>query len=231
MLLSCATYIDLTHNITPTISTWDGRCGFECKTLLDYNDNTTDVKFCVQRFKLLAGIGTHMDAPAHCFFGAQTIDQLDITTFIVPCVVIDARDRTTASYSVTLQDIQRFEYEHGTIPAKSLVAVNTGWDRFWPNARAYHNNHHFPSVTPEAAHLLVERNIVGLAIDTLSVDRPESGYPVHAILLNAGLYIIENATNLDKLPPIGAHILALPIKVQGATEAPIRFIGIIPQAK
>lgn len=222
-----ATYIDLTHTITPTIPTWDGSCGFKLQTLLDYADCTTEVKFRVQRFEMVAGIGTHMDAPAHCIAGAATIDKLKLTSLCVPCIVIDVRTQADAHYTVNLHDIQNFENEHGTIPAGSLVAINTGWDHFWHDADAYRNNHKFPSISPEVAHALVERKIVGVAIDTLGVDRPEDGYPVHPILLSADIYIIENATNLDKLPPVGAYTMALPIKIEGATEAPLRFVGII----
>jgi kynurenine formamidase len=228
MIFQGSSYIDLTHTITPTIPTWDGSCGFKLQILLDYNDCTTEVKFHVQRFEMVAGIGTHMDAPAHCIAGANTIDKLQLTSLCVPCVVIDVRTQADAYYTVSWQDLENFENRYGIIPAGSLVAINTGWDRFWHDADAYRNNHKFPSISPEVARWLVNRKIVGIAIDTLGVDRPEDGYPVHPILLGAGIYIIENATNLDKLPPVGAFTIALPIKVANSTEAPIRFVGIIP---
>lgn len=42
-------------------------------------------------------------------------------------------------------------------------------------------------------------------------------------------YIVENVANLASLPITGSCILALPIKVRGATEAPIRLIGLIKE--
>lgn len=225
---SSTTYIDLSHTITPNTPTWEGGWGFKIHTLLDYSDCTTDTKFRVQRFDLVAGIGTHMDAPAHCIAGAKAIHELPLTSLFTPCAVIDVRERADAHYSVSLQDILKFEKAHGEIQTGSLVAINTGWDRFWPDAATYRNNHVFPAISPEAAEHLIKQNVAGIAIDTLGVDRPEDDYPVHRMLLNAGIYIIENATNLDKLPPVGACTVALPIKVEGAAEAPIRFMGIIP---
>lgn len=222
------TYIDLSHAITPNTPTWEGGCGFTVQTLLDYSDCTTDTEFRVQRFELLAGIGTHMDAPAHCIAGAKAIHELPIASLFTPCIVIDVRTLADAHYSVTLHDILNFEQAHGEIQAGSLVAINTGWDRFWQNATAYRNNRVFPAISTEAADFLIKRNIAGIAIDTLGVDRPEDDYPVHRMLLSAGIYIIENATNLDKLPPVGSYTIALPIKVENATEAPIRLVGIIP---
>lgn len=83
----------------------------------------------------------------------------------------------------------------------------------------------------EAAHFLLSRKIVGLGIDTLSPDRPDNGYPVHAALLGAGKYIIENIANADSLPSVGSFILALPIKIKEGTEAPIRLIALIDELK
>ncbi len=57
-------------------------------------------------------------------------------------------------------------------------------------------------------------------------DREEDGFPVHQLLLNSGKYIIENIANCNKLPPTGASIIALPIKVKNGTEAPIRLVGV-----
>jgi kynurenine formamidase len=50
---------------------------------------------------------------------------------------------------------------------------------------------------------------------------------VHKQLLGAGKYILENVTNLEGLPAKGSFILALPLKIKGGTEAPVRLIGLI----
>lgn len=85
----------------------------------------------------------------------------------------------------------------------------------------------FPSVSKEAAQLLVERNIKGLGIDTLGPDTAESGYPVHQVILGQGKYLVENVANADLLPPVGSTILVAPLYILGGTEAPIRLIGFV----
>ncbi len=60
-----------------------------------------------------------------------------------------------------------------------------------------------------------------------SPDTPESNYPVHKTLLGAGKYLVENVANAQSMPPIGGFTLALPIRLQGMTEAPFRLIGLI----
>ncbi|MEI8296220.1 MAG: cyclase family protein [Alphaproteobacteria bacterium] len=107
------------------------------------------------------------------------------------------------------------------------MVIHTGWERYWGVPEKYRNNLVFPSVSAEAALALQMRQIVGLGIDTLSPDLPEDGFPVHQLILGAGKYIVENIANASKLPPMGAYILAFPMKIQGGTEAPIRLVGAI----
>ena len=39
-------------------------------------------------------------------------------------------------------------------------------------------------------------------------------------------YIVENIANSASLPPLSCYSLALPIKIEGGTEAPIRLIAL-----
>lgn len=73
----------------------------------------------------------------------------------------------------------------------------------------------------------MDRNVNGIGIDTLSPDTPISNFPVHRIILDANKYIIENINNLERMPVIGAYVLALPLKGPELTEAPVRMIGLI----
>lgn len=224
--LNNLTYIDLTHSLSPEIPHWGSGCGFQHNVELDYADCNTNVKFRVQKIEMHAGIGTHMDAPAHCIPGGTTIEEITLKQLITSCIVIDVSHNAHEKYSVTCDDIHDFEKKYGTIFKDTFVIIHTGWERFWNQPEKYRNNLIFPSISIEAAQLLLERNIIGLGIDTLSPDRDEDGFPVHQLLLNAGKYIIENIANSNKIPPIGASIIALPIKIKDGTEAPIRLIGV-----
>lgn len=221
--------IDLTHTLEETTPSWHGSCGFKHEVKLDYCDCETPVKFRVQQIKMHAGIGTHIDAPSHCVAHGKNVEELALENLAAPCVMIDVSGSAHAGYSVTVQDIEAFEKTHGVIEEKSFVIVRTGWEKFWSTPTEYRNDHMFPSVSYEAAILLLQRHIAGLGIDTLSPDRPESGYPVHAALLGAGCYIVENVANSASLPPKGSFTLALPIKTKGGTEAPIRLVGLLPK--
>ncbi len=219
--------IDLTHTLESGIPTWNGGCGFKHELDLDYDDCEGKDKFRVMNFWMHAGIGTHMDAPSHCIPGGKCIHEFDVNDLIFPCVVIDISAKADERYSLTPEDIRAFESKQGTIMKDSCVMIKTDWEKFWCSPEKYHNNHVFPSVSIQAANLLLQRGVAALGIDTLSPDRPEDGFKVHRAFLGNGKIVLENVAGLDKMPPMGSYIMALPIKVKQATEAPLRLVGLI----
>jgi kynurenine formamidase len=48
------------------------------------------------------------------------------------------------------------------------------------------------------------------------------------MLLGKGKLVLENVAHLVNLPPVGARLLVMPLKLEGATESPVRLIGILP---
>ncbi len=85
-----------------------------------------------------------------------------------------------------------------------------------------------PSIQAGVGDLLIKRGVAGIGIDTLSPDPYGGDYPLHVQLLGADKFILENLTNLDKLPKRGASLIALPLKIAEGTESPIRAIALIP---
>ncbi len=218
--------IDLTHTISAGIPIWDDGRGFEMLTVNDYKDCTPPDLFRNQTIKCNTGIGTHMDAPAHCVPGGKTIDMLTMDELVTDCVVIDVGG-ADENFIAMPEVIEKWEAEHGQIKANSFVIFYTGWSKFWDDTGKYRNNYKFPTVHKTTAELLVKRNIAGLGVDTLSADNGSLGFPVHQIVLGAGKYLVENIADLKDVPPVGAKIHVLPIKIKDATEAPIRLIAII----
>ena len=219
--------IDLTHTLNSFIPVWNGGCGFNHDLHIDYSDCHGEDKFRVMKIGMYAGMGTHMDAPSHCVSGAKCVHEFKVDELCMPCVVIDISGKAHERYSVTCDDITAFEADYGKINPSSCVIIKTGWEKFWSNPEKYHNNHIFPSVSINAANLLLEREVFALGTDTFSSDRPEDGFKVHKAFLGSGKILIENVANLDNMPKIGGHIMALPIKIQDGTEAPLRLIGLI----
>ncbi len=222
--------IDLTHTLSPSIPSWDGGCGFQ-HTLRDDYDPIAPYQLRTYDIKMQSGMGTHIDAPAHFIPGGRCINDLEFQELIAPCIVINVSDQRHERFSLSVQDIESFEGQYGIISPGCFVIVYTGWDQYWTTPEKYRNNLIFPSISTEAAQILLERQIVGLGIDTLSPDRPEDGFPVHQLILKADKYIVENVANAFILPPIGAYTLAMPLKIQDGTEAPMRLVGLLIKGK
>jgi kynurenine formamidase len=217
--------IDLTHTLSSDTVSWDGDCGFNLSTTTDYIDCTPPNLFRVQKIEMRAGMGTHMDAPAHCIPGGKTIDALPLTDLVTECIVIDVSKEADEKYVAMPEVVARFEEKYGMIPQGSFVIFYTGWSMRWDNKEKYRNNLQFPSIHEDTAKLLLERNIAGLGVDTLSADTGKNGFPVHRAILSAGKYLVENIANANTLPSVGAKICVLPIKIKEGTEAPVRLLA------
>jgi len=218
--------VDLTHSLSPDIPTWEGSCGFCSEVKKDY-----DEMFRVENYTMVAGIGTHMDAPAHLIPKGLPIAEIPLEQLFVSAFVLDVSKQAHPDYLVTAKDIIQFEKDHGRIAVNSLFIAYTGWSRRWPGVE-YRNADesgklHFPAYSAEAAECLLERHISGIGIDTLSPDCSDSSYPVHHLILGAGKYILENLTNLHLIPPAGAYVIALPMKIAGGPESAVRAVGLI----
>jgi kynurenine formamidase len=219
--------LDLTHTITPETPHFDGGCQFELHTVIDYKDCTPPNLFRVQKIETKAGIGTHMDAPAHIVKGGKTIESLELNNLVTDCVVIRVDNEVNEKYVIMPSVVEKFEEEHGKITPNSFVIFYTGWEQYWNNPEKFINDHMSPSLHISTGELLLERNIAGIGIDTLSIDSGAEDFPLHRLILGAGKYLVENVANAKELPPIGATIFVLPMKMKGATEAPIRLIALI----
>ncbi|NGX37173.1 MAG: Kynurenine formamidase [Chlamydiae bacterium] len=218
--------IDLTHTLNDKIPTWTGRCSFYTKVLADYNPAK------VMRYQMNSASGTHMDAPAHFMPDGLTIEAIPIENLIVPLYVIDVTQEAHPDFFLTPNHIAQFEKAHGKIAPNSFVVAYTGWQERWSTPHLYRNvdsegNGHYPGFSAESAQLLLEREIAGIGIDTLNPDGNNQEYPVHYAILGAGKYIVENLTNLDKVPASGAQVALLPLKIEGAPEAPIRAVALL----
>src|SRR5262249_47098071 len=121
-------------------------------------------------------LGTHLDAPNHFEKKQPSVDELTPAQLMAPGVVIDVAPlaEQDADFRLRVEDIERWESEHGKIPETAVVLLRTGWGRHWSNFDRYknqdvHGKMHFPGYTAEAAKFLVfSRNVRGLGIDTLS---------------------------------------------------------------
>jgi kynurenine formamidase len=196
--------------------------------------------YAANNFYMAEHSGTHMDAPIHFAEGKWTADQVPLDRLIGPAVVIDVQEQAAkdADYRLSVADIQTWEKANGEIPQGAIVLALTGWGKFWPDKKKYlgtdkpgdTENLHFPGFSQAAAEFLVgQRDLDALGIDTPSLDYGQAkDFIVHRIVNGANKPGLENIANLDRLPPIGATLIALPMKIKGGSGGPARIIALLP---
>jgi kynurenine formamidase len=220
--------VDLTHTLTVDFPTFDGGPAFEQQRALTLARDG----YNLNRFSYGEHVGTHFDAPVH-FSDGITVDRIPAESLVCPLLVLDIRAKAAADadYQVTPDDITAFEAQHGRLPAGACLAVNAGWDARvgTPGFRnAAGNALRFPGFRPDAAPLLIARNLAGVAVDTLSLDHGGSAdFAFHKAWLGSGRWGIECIAGLGALPPTGATLVAGAPKIAGGTGGHGRVLALL----
>lgn len=237
-----AEWIDMSYSYNEGTIFWPTAQPFELEVV---SAGVTDsgYYYAANNFCMAEHGGTHLDAPIHFSEGSHTTEQIPIRRLVGPAAVVDlsAAAEVDPDYRVSLSDLEAWEAEHGRIPDGAILLVRTGWGAHWPDAEDYLGTArrgpeavpelHFPGLHPAAARWLVEnRRIDALGIDTPSIDYGQSTlFEVHQILFAENIPAFENVAALDRLPPTGAYVIALPMKIAGGSGGPLRIVGVIPE--
>ncbi|MEE9297357.1 MAG: cyclase family protein [Phycisphaerae bacterium] len=230
--------IDLTHPFNEQTIYWPTARRFEL-TQVAYGLNEVGQWYASNDFCASEHGGTHLDAPIHFAAGRRATADIPITQLIGPLRVIDVRAQCEGdrNYQLAPEDIQRHERRYGPIDPGTIVLIRTGFGRYYPDAKAYLGSDvrgvagdlSFPGIGEAAARALVSRRVDLVGLDTASLDHgPSIDFESHRVLNGANIPGLENVANLDKLPPRGATLIALPMKIDGGTGGPCRIIAILP---
>lgn len=249
MLSACATpgslsgghWVDLTHDLAEDSIFWPTATGFRHERVA-YGDTPGGWFYSSYDLHLSEHGGTHLDAPIHFAAGKLTADRIPLTRLIGPAAVIDISAKALADrdYLASSADLEAWERANGRIRAGTIVLIRTGYDRYWPDRERYMGTAergpeavtklHFPGIDPELAHVLVERRVAAVGLDTPSLDHGQSkDFATHRTLLGANIPGFENVTGLDQLPATGALVIALPIKIRDGSGGPLRIIARLPR--
>jgi len=225
--------LDLSYTISERNPAWPGDTHtYEAKI----NARAEEAGYFSRSFCMLEHFGTHLDAPIHFPPGKTPVDKIPPERLFGPAVVIDVRAEAEkdADYRLAADRIAQWEGKHGRIPAGAIVLLRTGWAARWPDEKRYRNMGaagvmHFPGFSVEAVKLLIERQVSGLGIDTLSVDYgPSKDFEVHKLSHGADVYHLENLADLSALPEKGATLVVAPIKLEGGSGGPCRVFALLP---
>ena len=235
------TLIDLSHAYGDETLFWPTADRFVLEPVAD-GVTTGGYYYAANRFAMEEHGGTHIDAPRHFAEERWTVDEIPLEKLIGPAAVVDVSRPAAedADYQITVADLEAWERDHGAIPSGGILLLRTGFAAGWPDAERYLGTAergeaavarlHFPGLHPDAARWLVEvRTIGAVGIDTASIDFGQStGFESHRTLFEANVPAFENLRQLERLPAIGAIVIALPMKIRGGSGAPLRAVAIVP---
>src|SRR3989337_2461105 len=200
--------VDLSHSYSSETIYWPTEEGFKLEKEFD-GMTEKGYYYSANKFFSPEHGGTHMDAPIHFAKNGKTVDQIPLDQLIGQAIVIDVFKDTLKNpdYQVSIQDFANWESSYGKIPEGAIVLLHT-----------------------DAAKWLVEnRKINAIGLDTQSIDYGKSEFfETPRILCTKNIPFFENVANLDQLPSTGAYVIALPMKIEGGSGAPLRIIAIIP---
>ena len=187
--------------------------------------------------------GTHFDAPIHWITGKDlpqnACDTIPAKQFVGPACVIDVTVDVERNPDFLLMPahVAAWEGTHGRIPPGSWVLLRSGWSKR-TDAHAFLNvsadGPHTPGFHKSTSELLArDRNVLGVGVETVGTDAGQAGtfdppFPNHATMHGAGKFGLASLTNLDQLPPVGAIVIAAPLKIVGGSGSPLRVLAIAP---
>jgi kynurenine formamidase len=235
-------WVDLTHAFDENSVYWPTADTFEKTTVFE---GKTDGGFYYSAYNFAAAEhgGTHLDSPIHFYKGRKSVDQIPIEQLIGKAVVIDISHKAqkNRNYQLSVADILAFEKQHGKIADGSILLINTGSSKLYGDLKKYMGTNkrgaegvkalNFPGIHPDAARFIAnKRKIKAVGLDSPSLDYGKSTlFESHVVLFKNNIPGFENVANVNLLPPTGATVIALPMKIRGGSGGPLRIVAFVPE--
>ncbi|MBU6961523.1 cyclase family protein [Pseudomonas sp. CVAP len=224
--------IDLSHIISPSIPLWP----HDPPVTFDVVASQKKDGYYLRRFSIGEHSATHMNAPNSFHPNAIGIDGYQPESLVRPAVMIDlrAQARDNPDYVIGIQDLEKWEHDHGRIDQGSVVLFYTGWQALWNDPKRFINQDaqgpHFPGVGAAAAKfLLEERQIAGVGIDTHGADPgQDTVFATNRQVLAKDGIVLECLTNLDQLPAKGTTLVIGVLRLKDGSGSPASVMAFVP---
>jgi arylformamidase len=157
--------------------------------------------------------GTHVDAPAHYLRGGATVESLPLEALIGPAWVADF----PGADAIDAAALAAARIPEGT----RRLLLRTRNSGLWGRGEHFHPD--FVALTLDAARWIVDRGILLVGNDYLSVQRYWDGPETHMVLLRQGVVLLEGI-DLARVEPGSWELICLPLLLPGADGAPARAV-------
>lgn len=162
---------------------------------------------------LMGHVGTHMESPFHCLKKGADLSQISLERLVGDAVILNLTN-AKADAGVTLQQVQDAAKAAGGIRKDDIVFCRMGPTPFFAT---------------EPLKWLVAQGMKMMGVDSggveLANDTTHSNVN-HLVLFRAGIPLIENLANLDRISRPRVKVYALPVPVRGLDAFPLRVIAV-----
>ncbi len=208
--------IDLTHIIEPTAP------DAERKFVVRVHDALEEIPgkvrpegewYVMSDVDLMGHVGTHIETPFHCLRKGADLSQIPLERLVGDAVILNLSD-AEAEGGVTLQQVQDAAKAAGGVREGDIVFCRMGPTPYFSTA---------------PLKWLVEQGMKMMGVDSGGVElaHDETHANVnHLVLFRAGIPLIENLTNLDRVGRPRVKVYALPVPVRGLDAFPLRVIAV-----
>lgn len=162
----------------------------------------TDIKMNVHS-------GTHVDFNLHMLKDGNTSSNAILSNYVTDAKVFDL---THLKDKIEANDLKELNIEKD-----DFVLFKTR------NSNVEHFDFGFVYVTESAAKYLAEKQIKGVGVDALGIERDQPGHPTHKTLMNHNIVILEGL-RLKDIVPQSYILIALPLKFEGLDGSPVRAV-------
>ena len=173
--------------------------------------------------------GAHIDSPLHVFKDGITTAEISLDQVIGEAVTIDL-SFVDANHKISIDDLKRGGADK--VKKSDIVLLRTDWtDKMYGKWPDYFTQS--PFFPPESAEWLVAKDPKSIGFDFFEEycarlpDFTSEDFPMHRVILGAGIVIMEGITNLGALPRQRVPFYAPFYKIEGTEGAPARFFAKI----
>jgi arylformamidase len=156
--------------------------------------------------------GTHMDFPLHMKKGGASSTNFDATRLLTKVKVFDCGESKVIDETL----LKTFDLQPG-----DFILLKTR------NSHVDHFLMDFTYLSESGAAYCVARQIQGVGIDALGIERDQKDHQTHHRLMDAGILILEGL-RLAAIPQGSYRMIALPLAMDGVDGLPVRALLEVP---
>lgn len=179
-----------------------------------------DIWYIIQEVKMGSHVGTHVEFPYHHLKEGKSAADYPLERLIGEAVLFDFSHKKKDE-EITKQEI----LDSGVEVRKGDIAViRTDMHKLWKTPQG----HDRPVLSLEATSYLVEEvGIHTIATDATGLEvRGRDDQPVHVMLFENDVAMVESLTNLDQLKSTRFEIIILPLPIVGLDSCPVRVLAL-----